>query len=74
MSIKPVSTQCECQNRISNVRIDFFDSVRMAMQDFECQNSLFRLCANVRVRFRISKLHISTQCECQNRISNAKLH
>ena len=35
-----ILTQCECQNRIWNVKIAYFDSVRMPKYDFECQNSL----------------------------------
>ena len=39
----------------SNVRIDFFDLVRMSKQDSECQNSLFPLSANVKIGFRMSE-------------------
>ena len=66
MSKWPISTQCECQNRVSTVKISYFDSMRMSKQDFECQNSLFRLSANVKIAYydsvRMSKLDF----ECQN--------
>ena len=73
MSKQPISTLCECQSKISNIKIAYFDSVRMSKQDFECQITLVRLSANVKMGSRTSKQPISTQCECQNRISNVKI-
>ena len=60
MSKKPISTQCECQNRILNVKIASFDSVRMCKIGFECQNMLFRLSANVKIGFRKSKYYFDS--------------
>ena len=55
MSKWPFSSQYECENRISDVKIAYFDSVRMSKYDSECQNSLFRLSANVKIVFGMSK-------------------
>ena len=72
-SEQPILTQCECQNRISNVKIAYFHSLKMSKQDLEFQNSLFRLSANVGIGFGKSEQPILTQCDCQNRISNIKI-
>ena len=34
---------------------------------------IFRLSSNIKIGFRLSKYHIRTQSECQNRILNVKL-
>ena len=55
MSKQPISTKCECQNKILNVKIAYFDSVRMSEYDFECHNRMFPLDAIVKIGFRMSK-------------------
>ena len=57
-------------NRILNIKIQFFESVRMSKQDFECQNSIFLLSSNVKIGFCMSKYDFPTQFEFQNRILN----
>ena len=52
MSTWPISTQCECQSRISNVEIAYSDSLGISKYQLECQNSLFRLNANVKIGFQ----------------------
>ena len=37
------------------IKIGFSDSVRMSKEDFECQNTFFRLSSNVKIGFWISK-------------------
>ena len=44
-------TQFECQNRILNIKIALSDSVPMSKQDFEYQNSIFRLSSKVKIEF-----------------------
>ena len=40
---------CKCQNKTPNLKIRFSASVRMSKQDFEGQNTIFGLSANVKV-------------------------
>ena len=44
-------------NKILNAKTAYLDSMRMSRQDFECQNNILRLCANVKllIGFRMSK-------------------
>ena len=42
-------------NKILNVKTAYLDSMRMSRQDFKCQNNILRLCANVKIGFRLSK-------------------
>ena len=43
----------------------FSDSVRMSKYDFEYRNMIFRLSANVKIGFWMSKYDFPTQFECQ---------
>ena len=43
----------------------------MSKYDFECQNRIFRLIANVKMGILMSKQGKPTQCECQNRIRHS---
>ena len=40
----------------------------MSKYDFACQNRIFRLGANVKIGFLMSKQEFPTECECQNKI------
>ena len=51
MSKYDFPSQFECQNIILNVKIRFSDSVRMSKYNFECQNRIFLLSANVKIGF-----------------------
>ena len=45
----------------------------MSKYDFEYQNTIFRLSANVKIGFLKSKYDIRIKCECQNAILNVKI-
>ena len=49
MSKYNISPQCECQISILNVKIRYSALFRMSKEDYECQYSIFRLSANVKI-------------------------
>ena len=86
MSKCDIRPEFECQNRISNGKIQYSAPVRMSKLDFECQNAIlgpnlnfecqnskFGSSSNIKIGFRMSQSDIRPEFEYQNMISNVKM-
>ena len=51
MSKFDIRPEFECQNRISNFKMQYSARIRMSKYDFECQNPIFGPDSNVKIGF-----------------------
>ena len=68
MSKFDIRPEFECQNRILNVKIRYSVQVRMSIEDFECQKSIFGQNSNVKIRYSVQVRLSKCDFECQNSI------